>query len=203
MKKTVFLPLLTVTLLNLHSPSLLWAGTDTPGQLVTRTITEGMQILKDPALKEPGQMEIRRQKLWDILEPIFSFEEVAMLALGRHWLELNPSQQKEFTDSFTNILKDIYLKKSDDYQDGEIIYVREVVKGTRSKVQTNFVKDGKKIVVDFSMKKIDDAWKIYDVTIETVSVLTNYRTQFNSILAKSSFEEMMAKLRKKEIEVSN
>ncbi|MGE0268703.1 MAG: phospholipid-binding protein MlaC [Candidatus Omnitrophota bacterium] len=202
MKKTTFLPLFTLIVLSLCSPSMLWAD-DTPGQLVINTINQGMQILKDPELKNPDQLEIRRQKLWEILEPIFSFEEVSMLALGRHWLDLNPNQQKEFTDSFTNILKDIYLKKSDDYQDGEIIYVREIVKGTRSKVQTNFVKGGKKIVVDFSMKKIDNVWKIYDITIETVSVLTNYRTQFNSILAKSSFDELMAKLRKKEIEVSN
>lgn len=200
MRKTVFLPLLALFFLNV-CPTLVWA--ETPGQLVTKTIDQGMKVLRDPALKAPDQMDVRREKLWALLEPIFSFEEVSKLALGRHWLELSPAQQKEFTDTFTNILKDVYLKKSDDYQDGDIIYVREVVKGTRSKVQTNFVKGDKKIVVDFSMKKINDSWKIYDVTIETVSVLTNYRTQFNSILAKSSFEEMMTKLRKKEIEVSN
>lgn len=201
MRSTVLLSLITLFMLNLCSPLLVWA--ESPGEMVTKTIDQGMQILRDPAYQEPDQVDIRRQKLWELLEPIFSFEEVAKLALGRHWLDLTPSQQQEFTDTFTNILKDVYLKKSDAYQNGEIIYIREIVKGSRSKVQTNFVNGEKKIIVDFSMKKIGNTWKIYDITIETISILTNYRTQFNSILAKSTFEEMMTKLREKEIEVSN
>ncbi|MBP9854854.1 MAG: ABC transporter substrate-binding protein [Candidatus Omnitrophica bacterium] len=197
MKKSIYALLFTLIALNMYSPSEVYA--ETPGELVTNTVKQGVQILEDPVLK--GQTELRREKLWELLEPVFSFEEIAKFALGPHWQNISAAQQKEFTDSFTTVLKDLYLKRSDEYQGGDVIYVREIVKGDRGKVQTNFIKDDEKAVVDFSMKKINNAWKVYDITIENVSLLTNYRTQFNSMLAKSSFEEVLQKLKNKELTV--
>ncbi len=197
MKKSIYALLFTLITLNIYSPSAVYA--ETPGELVTNTVKQGVQILEDPALKT--QTELRREKLWELLEPVFSFEEIAKFALGPHWQNISAAQQKEFTDSFTTVLKDLYLKRSDEYQGGDVIYVREIVKGDRGKVQTNFIKDEEKAVVDFSMKKINNAWKVYDITIENVSLLTNYRTQFNSMLAKSSFEDVLQKLKNKKLTV--
>lgn len=192
----------TAVALVVSSPAL--ARAEDPGQMLTATIGQGFEILRDPALQEPDQLDNRRKKLWDLLGPIFSFEEIAKRALGYHWRDINNQQRREFTETFTEMLKDVYLSKSDDFQDGEIIFVRQIVKGDRSKVQTHFVNGEKKIIVDFSLKKINNQWMIYDITVEkSVSFLANYRTQFNSILSKSSFEDLLQRLRDKNIELSN
>lgn len=175
---------------------------ETPGQTIIATIDKGMKILRDPELLRDENIGIRRERLWNTLEPVFNFDEVAKRSLGRNWLTLNPEQRNEFTRVFTTVLKDVYLKKSDNYSEGEIVYIREIVKGRRSKVQTNFVNGDKKVVVNFSMKKHGEFWKIYDVIIEGVSILTNYRTQFDSILKKSSFEDLMERLNEREMEIS-
>lgn len=184
------------------APTFGWA--QDPGKLLTTTITKGFEVLRDPSLQTPETMDERRSKLWELLGPLFSFEEISKRALGYHWKSINAQQQREFTETFTETLKDVYLKKSDDYLDGDIVFVRQIVKGGRSKVQTHFVNGDKKIIVDFSMKKIRNDWKIYDITIEkSVSFLANYRTQFNSILSKSSFEDLLQRLRDKNIELAN
>lgn len=201
MNKPLIAAVTTVALI-VSSPVM--ARADDPGQILTATISRGFEVLRDPALQEPDQFALRRKKLWDLLTPIFGFEEIAKRALGLHWKNISAAQRREFTDTFTEMLKDVYLSKSDDYQGGEIIFVRQIVKGDRSKVQTHFVNGDKKIIVDFSMQKINGQWKIYDITVEkSVSFLANYRTQFNSILSKSSFEELLHRLKEKNIELSN
>ncbi|MCA9393908.1 MAG: ABC transporter substrate-binding protein [Candidatus Omnitrophica bacterium] len=201
MNKSIIAAITTVALVT-TSPVL--ARADDPGQLLTSTISKGFEILRDPMLQQPDQLANRRKKLWDLLGPIFGFEEIAKRALGYHWKEINAEQRREFTETFTEMLKDVYLSKSDDFQDGEIKFVRQIVKGDRSKVQTHFVNGEKKIIVDFSMTKIDGQWMIYDLTVEkSVSFLANYRTQFNSILSKGTFEDLLQRLRDKNIELSN
>lgn len=200
--RTPCIAAVTAIVMILSSPVL--ARASDPGQVLTDTISKGFEVLRDPTLQTPEQMENRRKKLWDLLEPIFGFEEIAKRSLGYYWKSITAQQQREFTETFTDTLKDVYLKKSDDYQDGEIVFIRQIVKGNRSKVQTHFVNGDKSIVVDFSMVKIKNEWKIYDITIEkSVSILANYRTQFTSILSKSSFEDLLQLLRDKNIELAN
>ncbi len=199
MKNTFLQTILIATLITVAPTATVMAAT--PGETIIQKIDEGMSILRDTSMQSDETIDERRNQLWNTLGPVFNFEEISKRSLGRHWLKLNPQQKKEFTEVFTTVLKDVYLRKSDHYSEGEIIYIREAVKGSRGKVQTNFVKGENKIVVDFSMKLKGQDWKIYDVTIEGVSVLTNYRTQFNSILSKSSFEELMQKLREREMEI--
>jgi len=146
----------------------------------------------------------RRQKLWKTVSSVFNFEETSRRALGRHWLKRTPEEKEQFIEIFQNILKDFYLGKSDAYQGEKIVYIREVVKGNRAKVQTNFFTvDEKKIVIDFSMHHVNDSWKVYDITVEGVSMVGNYRSQFNSIIARSSFEKLMEKLKSKSAEITN
>lgn len=173
-----------------------------PGEIIVESIDEGLKILKDPDLQGMDQYKERRQKLWDTLKPVFNFKETAQRALGRHWLELTPEEKSKFIESFTNILRDLYLGKSDSYQGEKIVYIREIVSGNRGKVQTNFfTSENKKIVVDFSMHKVNDTWKVYDVIIEGISMVSNYRSQFNSIMSKGSFDELMEKLEEKESQI--
>jgi len=173
-----------------------------PGKIIVETIDEGLKILKDPALQGNDKFGERRRLLWNKINPVFDFEETSKRTLGYHWRNRTPEEQKEFTQLFVDILKNIYLDKSDSYAGEKILYVREIIKGNRGKVRTNFITaDQKQIVVDFSMHKVENLWSIYDVTIEGVSIVSNYRSQFRDILSESSFEELMEKLKEKNSEI--
>jgi len=175
-----------------------WTQNPGPGEIVVATIDRGIKILENPELQGFDKFQERKNKLWAILTPVFNFKETSRRALGHHWKNRTDEEREEFVSVFTQVLRDIYLGKTDTYSGGQFIYVREIVKGKRGKVQTNFItSDQKKVVVDFSMRIFEGTWKVYDITIEGVSMVGNYRNQFNAILAKSSFEELMEKLYKK------
>jgi phospholipid transport system substrate-binding protein len=143
----------------------------------------------------------RKEKLWAILMPVFDFDETSKRALGHQWKNLSPQERKEFVSVFTQVLRDIYIGKTDSYSGGNFIYIREITEDTRGKVRTNFITTNQKtVVVDFSMRNINNVWKVYDITIEGVSIVGNYRSQFNSILSSSSFEDLMEQLRNKKDE---
>jgi phospholipid transport system substrate-binding protein len=134
-----------------------------------------------------------------VVKELFDFKETAKRALGPHWNNINDIQREEFTEVFIAVLKDIYLNKSDTYAGEKIVFVREIVEGNRGKVRTNlYITSEKKVVVDFSMQLVDGVWKTYDLQIEGVSIISNYRSQFNSFLAKNSFEKLMEDLIEKQ-----
>jgi len=174
------------------------ADTMGPGEVVVQTIDKGIKILEGPEYQGSEMLQARKDKLWETLTPVFNFEETAKRSLGYHWKDRTKPERNEFIDVFTQVLKDIYLGKTDQYSGGEFEYVREIVKGSRGKVRTTFTtSEQKKVTVDFSMKNASNEWKVYDIIIEGVSMVGNYRSQFNTILSKSTFEELMVKLRDK------
>lgn len=187
-----------IFILILLSPSRSWTQDVRPGKIVVQTIDRGIQILEDPSLQGLDKFRERKERLWSILTPVFSFEETSRRSLGYHWKIRTDDEREEFVSVFTQVLRDVYLGKTDSYSGGKFIYIREIVKGKRGKVQTHFItSDQKKVVVDFSMRIIEGTWKVYDITIEGVSMVGNYRNQFNAVIANSSFEELMEKLYKK------
>lgn len=189
---------LLIILLTLRAYSLLWAQ-GSAGEVIISINERCINILQEPSLQALAKMPERRQKLWEVLEPVLNLTETARRALGRHWRDRTAEERKEFTQIFTNVLKNVYLAKSDSYRGEKIIYLREYIEGNYSKVQTNLItNEGKKVTLDFSMLKSNNSWKIYDITIEGVSIVANYRSQFNSILDKSSFAELIQKLKEKE-----
>lgn len=174
------------------------ASAESPGEVVVNTIDKGVQILKDPAFQDPKLYPERRARLWELLAPVFDFQEISKRVLGQYWSKLTPEEQTNFIKIFTEIVKDSYLGETDSYSGEKIVYVREIIQGNRGKVQTNFFTvDGKKFVVDFSLQKNDEHWKVYDATVEGVSVVNTYRGQFYDILAKSPFGALMTKLEDK------
>jgi len=202
-RKLIYQSLVILPLM-LFSLSHSWAEDPGPGEIVVATIDRGIKILEDPELQGFDRSQERKDKLWVILTPVFNFKETSRRALGHHWKNRTHKEREEFTSVFTQVLRDIYLGKTDTYSGGQFIYVREIIKGKRGKVQTNFItSDQKKVVVDFSMRNADGTWKVYDITVEGVSMVGNYRNQFNAILAKSSFEELMEKLYEKRDEFAH
>jgi phospholipid transport system substrate-binding protein len=171
---------------------------DDPGKLVMDTIDKGLVVLKEPSLKGNDKVNERRQKLWETISPIFNFEEMSKRALGQHWKKRNDEEKKEFVGLFTNILKDAYIGKTDAYSGEKVILMKERVDKEYATVQTKFILNtGSELVVDYNMLNNSGEWKIYDVIIEGVSLVNNYRSQFNSILIKSTYNELVQRIKEK------
>lgn len=176
----------------------LWAAED-PGTLVMETIDRGLTVLKDPSLKGAEKAQERRQRLWKEISPIFNFEEMSKRALGQHWKKRSPEEKKEFVELFTNILKDAYIGKTDTYSGEKIILVKDKQdENNYASVQTKIVTNtGAVVLVEYRMVNNSGKWQIYDVIIEGVSLVNNYRSQFNNILMKSPYEELVQKIKVK------
>ena len=177
-------------------PPLLWAGE--PGKLLMETIDKGFAILKDPSLKRDEKVQERRQILWKEISPVFNFEEMSKRSLGQHWKSRTPEEKKEFVELFTNILKDAYIGKTDTYSGEKVVIISEKQDKNYATVQTRFITNtGTEISVDYNMHNNPGRWTIYDVIIEGVSLVNNYRSQFNNILIKSSYKELIQKIKDK------
>ena len=190
-----------IVLLIFMSPSL-WAGE--PGKLIMDTMDRGLAILKEPSLFEdqgekPSAEEKakeRRQRLWEEISPMFDFEETSKRTLGRYWQERSLSEKREFVKLFTNILKDTYVGKADSGE--RVVYLGEKQEDNYATVQTRFItRTGAEISVDFRLLNNQGKWKVYDAIIEGVSLVNNYRSQFNSILARSSYAGLVQKIKGK------
>jgi len=176
--------------------SILFAGD--PGKLVMDTIDKGLVVLKEPSLKGNDKVNERRQKLWETISHIFNFEEMSKRALGQHWKKRNDEEKKEFVGLFTNILKDAYIGKTDAYSGEKVILMKERVDKEYATVQAKFILNtDSEVVVDYNMLNNSGEWKIYDVIIEGVSLVNNYRSQFNSILIKSTYNELVQRIKEK------
>lgn len=169
-----------------------------PGKLIMDYIEKGLDVLKNPALSGPDKLVERKEKLWHEIAPIFNFSEMCKRALGRQWKELPNDKQGEFTELFTEVLKDGYIGKTDSYSSEKIIYKREISDSKRSKVQTILVTTGgQEVSVNFRLFNNNQKWEIYDIIIEGVSLVSNYRSQFNSYLMKHTIDELIVKMQKK------
>ncbi|MDR4509727.1 MAG: ABC transporter substrate-binding protein [Candidatus Brocadiaceae bacterium] len=174
----------------------LWAGE--PGNLILETVDKGLVILKDESLQGEEKLEVRKQRLWEELSPIFNFEEMSKRALGRYWRERSPEEKEEFVRLFTDILKESYIGKTDSYSGETIALIKERQEDRYAKVQTKFIlSGGKEASVDFRLLNNSGKWTIYDVVIEGVSLVNNYRSQFNSILLKSSYADLLEMMKEK------
>jgi len=118
------------------------------------------------------------------------------MCLGRHWRKLSPATRKEFVDLFTELLKSTYLARVHEYSGETVHYKKEMVKGNKALVKTVVVSKGKEIPVDYKMvNRGEGSWRVYDVIIEGVSMVRNYRSQFSSILQKKKFADLLDQIR--------
>jgi phospholipid transport system substrate-binding protein len=162
-------------------------------------VDEGIKLLSDPKYKNPSLKKAQREKIWEIIRKAFDFTELSGRALAANWKTLNPQQRKEFSEVFSEVLGNTYLDKiQGGYRDEKVAYLgQEMVSETKAVVKTRIIREKSEIPVDYSMRFKDNAWKVYDVHVEGVSLVQNYRSQFNEILAKDSPDELIKKLHKK------
>ena len=173
-----------------------------PTDQLKRGIDGVLAILQDAALKAPGKVEERRQKIRLIANEIFDWPETGKRALARHWQGRSPQEREEFSKLFADLLERSYVGKIEAYSGEKILYGEETVDGDQATVRTKLVtKSGTQIPIDYQMHKVDDRWRIYDVKIENVGLVANYRSQFNRIIQQSGYPDLVQRLKTKQEEL--
>jgi phospholipid transport system substrate-binding protein len=177
------------------TPALAGAPTD---QLKQR-IDEVVQVLEGPA--PAGKADERRAAVRKIAEDVFDYPDTARRALGVHWNARTPQEREEFVRLFADLLDRAYIGKIELYQGEKVRYVAENVDGDQATIKTRIVtKRGSEVPVDYRMHLKNGRWLVYDVVIEGVSLVSNYRTQFNKVVQTESYSALVQKLRAKDVE---
>src|SRR5947209_19496494 len=178
-----------------------WAGPPTD-QLHGR-IDRVLKVLGEPALKNDAKTAERRVTLRGIANEIFDFTEISQRSLGRHWQTRTPPEREEFVTLFGELLERTYISKIESYSGERVVYAGEMVDGDQATVRTRIItKQGTEVPVDYRMFERDGRWRVFDVNIEGVSLVGNYRSQFNSIIVRSSYQELVTKLKAKQDEAA-
>jgi phospholipid transport system substrate-binding protein len=179
-----------------------WAMAGVPTDQLRGQIDRVIKVLEDPELKKEGHVKDRRAAVRKIANDIFDFSETARRSLGRHWQGRTDAERNEFVQLFSDLLERSYISKIETYGGEKIAYLGDNIDGDQARVQTKLVaKGGSEIPIEYRMHKKGDRWLVYDVVIEGVSLVANYRTQFNKIIQTSSFQELVNKMKNKQQEL--
>jgi len=185
------------TILALVTPG---AHASTPTDELRGHVDQVIKILQRPDLQGDDKTTERRSAVRKVANDIFDFPETAKRSLGRHWQARTPAEREEFTRLFADLVEHAYISKIDRYSGENVSYVGESVEGDQATVRTKILtKQGSQIPVDYRMLRQGGGWRVYDVIIEGVSLTANYRTQFNKIIQTASYEDLVAKLKAKEL----
>ncbi len=167
-----------------------------PAEELKGAIDRILRVLEDPALKEAPRADERRRAVRRIADEIFDFEETARRSMAQHWRSLTPDQRREFVELFSELLERAYMSKIELYGGEKIQYRGERVEGDYATVFTRLTTTkGTEVPIDYRMLRRSDRWRVYDVSVEGVSLVANYRTQFNSLMRTSSADELLEKMR--------
>ena len=176
----------------------LYVNAGVPQQTIEAYVNKVLDVLRDPALKSESAKEAKEEKIWSILDDIFDYTELSRRTLSRNWNKFNGDQQKEFEDLFRKLLGNVYMDRILAYKDEKVAFEREtMLSADKAEVQTKILTGTNEIPMDYRMIAKNHQWKVYDVIIEGVSMIKNYRSQFNDILSKKPPEELLKILRKK------
>ena len=169
-----------------------------PMETVETGVNQVIAKLSEPGFKSQAK-DVQISQLSDLINTIFDFEELSKRTLGREWKKMKVEQQNEFVQLFRKLLQGVYADRLLAYSDQKILFDKETeLKKGSAEVQSYLqTSDGKKIPLFYRLTDKSGSWKVYDVIIEGVSMVKNYRTQFREILAKDSAEKLLEILRDK------
>jgi phospholipid transport system substrate-binding protein len=168
------------------------ASAGAPTEAIRGAVDEGVQILQNGKLDNQKQRSQVIDRLRQIVYPLFDFTEMGKRSLGANWRRLTPQQQKEFVSVFTALLEKTYADQIDLYNGQKVVYTGESIEGEYAQVDSRIIdKNGQTYSVVYRLHQVDGKWRIYDVVAENISLVNNYRSQFNRVIGKSSFEELL------------
>jgi phospholipid transport system substrate-binding protein len=173
-----------------------------PTDQTRQTVDKVFAIIGDPALKPAAKQQERREKLRQVIFPRFDFTEMAKRSLGPHWNRISPQQQQEFVKVFTGLLENAYAEQIEASEGEKVRYTREQIDGDSAQVFTKVITPkGEEIAINYKLHDVGGDWRVYDVVVENISLVNNYRSQFNRVLANASFDELMRKMQQKSPDV--
>lgn len=177
-------------------------GVEAPTVVVRGTIDEVIRLVSDEGLKTPDQATHRRQLLEETIGQHFDFEEMAKRSLAAHWRNRSEPEQQEFATLFQSLLSKTYAGKIENYSGEKVQYLKERLKDSFAEVQTTIVSNKTEISLDYRLLLKDGNWRVYDVVVDGVSLVKNYRVQFDRIIRDSSYEELVKTLRDKSSDIT-
>ncbi len=193
-KRLIMVPLLFFMTLVISGSSI--AGG--PTEDVRKTTDRLLAVVSDPAMKSADMAAERARRIRKAVDERFDWKEMSKRTLARHWKKRTEREKEEFIDLFGKLLERTYLDKVESYSGEKVLYVGEKVDGKYGIVVVKIVtKKDTEILVKYKLKNKGGEWLVYDISIEGVSLVNNYRKQFNSIMTRSSYEDLIKKLRKK------
>jgi len=163
---------------------------------IKASVDQLLAAVKDKSLE--GQA--RQDKLWSIINQRFNDGEMTRRVMGQNWAKLNQAQKDELIGLFAELLKRSYLSKIEGYSDEEIVYDKERIEDTFAQVDSLVIHRSEKIPLSYRLLKIQDKWWVYDVIIDGVSLVANYRRQFANIIRQEGYDALVRKLKEKKAE---
>jgi phospholipid transport system substrate-binding protein len=169
-----------------------------PTDEMKQTVDKIIDILKNKELKKPSNEKKRRAEIRKVVSERFDFADMAKRSLGIYWRQRTPEERKEFVPLYTDLLERTYIKKIEGYTDEKIDYTGEKISDGYATVDTKVITaKNTEIPIQYRMLNENGQWMVYDVNIEGVSLINNYRNQFSSIIHQKSYEELVKKLKSK------
>jgi phospholipid transport system substrate-binding protein len=177
-------------------------GAATVTDEVKKVVDEIIRIVSSKELKKPQNEGKRRAELRKSIGSIFDFGQMAKLSMGAHWKKRTPAEQKAFVPLFQSLLENSYANKIESYDNEKIVYLRESVEGVYAEVKSKVLTTkGEEFTLDYRMSKQGNKWMVHDVVIEGVSLVANYRSQFNRIIQTQGYNGLVKKLQLKSTEI--
>jgi len=167
-----------------------------PTDQLKSSIEQVIKVLEDPALRSEASTQKRRAAIRVVAGETFDFGEAAKRSLGKHWQALSEQEREEFTGLFADLLERGYIARIEEYSGEKIVYAGDIIDAGAATVKTKFtMKNGTEIPVDYRMLRKGERWRVYDVSVEGLSLVGNYRGQFNKIIETSSYQDLVKKMK--------
>ena len=174
------------------------ASAQSPLETIQTQVNKVLEMLRDPALKAESAKETREKKVWTLIDGVFDYTELSKRTLAQHWKTFTPEQQKEFTQLFGKLLGTVYMDRIMAYTNEKVVFSKATkLSEDTTEVQSEVVTASKSIPIHYRMISKEGSWKVYDVVVEGVSLVQNYRSQFRDILSKQSPQDLLKILRDK------
>lgn len=188
---------LIATILTIMTTATICAAAETPTQTVKNRVDQVVKILQDPAMQGPDKAENRTEAIWKVIRPVFDDDKMTRLVMGRRWTTLTDDQKKELIELFGHLLKQSYVTKLSGYADEAISYEGERIDGDKSVVESVITHRDEKIPMVYKLNQVNGVWMLYDVVIDNVSLVTNYRQQFGIVIRKEGYDGLVKRLQDK------
>jgi phospholipid transport system substrate-binding protein len=193
------LPLILVALTDSVAFGSSGQRTESPTEVVRSTITQVFRILDDETLKDPAKLIPRRHMLEEVIASRFDYTEMSKRTLTVHWSPLTASERAEFVELFKSFLSDHYADKIEGYSGEPVAYLSERIEGNYAEVRTELRSSKVEIPMDYRLHVKDGTWFAYDIIADGVSLVKNYRSQFEKIIRTSSYQELVRRLRERTV----